>query len=634
MTTPNAHEQLSLEYINLFRTDPDGEYARLVGVDQIVDSAINFFGVDLSALQAQLSGLTAADPVAWSTQIAVAATAHSEEMIAQDDQEHTLPGEDPLRDRIEATGYTDWTNLGENIYAYSFGDLFGHAGFVVDWGFDAEDFTNGGTLLSNWRTLGDGIQDDFGHRNTILSTNFTEVGISIIEENDESTEVGQYIVTQDFGNRISYNAQFLGVVIDDTDNDDFYDIGEGMGGVTVELNNGSTTYTTTTWSSGGWQLEVPAGTYTITFSGGALSGTIVKTATIGTANVKVDAEASEAVAAVADSFAGGSGSDNFAGGDGNDSLSGGAGNDYLYGQNDDDFLDGGIGDDRLYGGNGIDTVLGGDGNDYINANGGDDSIEGGEGDDIIFGGGGNDRITGGDGGDSIFSQTGDDYVTGGNGSDLLNGGSGDDVFYGGDDADTLFGSRDNDMLNGEAGNDLLNGGQGNDLLLGGDGDDILRGSHGDDTLHGGNGDDSISGGDGVDHLTGGADNDVLRGADDNDVLLGHSGDDSLYGDDGADSLNGGSGDDLLRGGAGDDFLTGSSGSDTFQFLNGWGDDTITDFANDGIEKINLASVSGVTDISDLSISTINGDAQIAYAGNTIVVEGLVAGDLDSGDFIF
>lgn len=635
MATPNDHEQLALEYINLLRTDPDGEYARLVGTDASTDSAISYFGVDLNVLQSQLSALTAADPLAWNTNIATAATAHSQEMIAQDAQQHTLSGEDPLSGRVATAGYTGWTNIGENIYAYSSGDLFGHAGFVVDWGFDGEDYASDGSLRSNWQTLGDGIQDGVGHRNNIMSTTFTEVGISIIEETDLSTAVGRYVVTQDFGRRSAYSAQFLGVVIDDTDNDDFYDIGEGMGGITVTLDDGSATHTTTTWDSGGWQIDVPAGTYTITFSGGALTGTIVKTATIGTANVKVDAEASEAmVVTVADTFVGGAEDDNFAGGDGNDNLSGGGGNDYLYGQDDDDILDGGEGQDRLYGGNGNDLILGGAGNDYISANGGEDSVNGGSGDDKIFGGGGDDRVAGGNGQDFIYTQSGNDTANGGGGVDYLSGGSGDDVLHGGNDADKLLGGGDNDVLYGGGGDDLLSGGYGDDRLWGGAGDDILLGSRGADSLSGQGGADSINGGDGTDWLSGGGGEDVLRGANDDDVLLGHAGHDSLYGDNGADSLNGGGGHDQLNGGAGNDVLTGSVGNDTFQFTNGWGDDTITDFANNGIEKINLAPVSGVTEISDLTISTIGGNAQIAYAGNTIVVEGLVAGDLDSGDFVF
>ena len=56
------------------------------------------------------------------------------------------------------------------------------------------------------------------------------------------------------------------------DGDHFYDVGEGLGGVTVTAT--STTgqaYTTTTWASGGYDLALPTGTYTVAFSGGGIS---------------------------------------------------------------------------------------------------------------------------------------------------------------------------------------------------------------------------------------------------------------------------------------------------------------------------------------------------------------------------
>ncbi|RKF14046.1 hypothetical protein D6850_12795 [Roseovarius spongiae] len=292
MSRPSAYEQLTLEYINALRTDPGGEYARLVGQQANIASAISYFGVDLAALSAQLGALPAVAPLAWNDNLSVSAETHSQRMIDEDTQSHNLPGEPSLRDRVADAGYTGWSGISENIYAFSKDALHGHAGFVIDWGYDDADYSNGdgtGTLLSDWQTRGDGIQDPAGHRNALMNAGRTEIGIGVIQDTDPGTNVGEYVTTQHLGARHAYAPQFVGVVIDDADADGFYDIGEGMGGVTVTLTSGGVTLSTTTWAAGGWQIAAPAGTWTITFSGGGLTADVVTTATIGADNVKVDA---------------------------------------------------------------------------------------------------------------------------------------------------------------------------------------------------------------------------------------------------------------------------------------------------------------------------------------------------------
>jgi len=105
MSAPSAFEQLTLEYVNILRTDPGGEYARLVGVQSNIQSAMTFFGVDTTALAAQLNALTAVAPLAWNDSLSTSAETHSQLMINFDDQEHNLPGEPSLRHRIESAGY-------------------------------------------------------------------------------------------------------------------------------------------------------------------------------------------------------------------------------------------------------------------------------------------------------------------------------------------------------------------------------------------------------------------------------------------------------------------------------------------------------------------------------------------------
>ena len=327
----------------------------------------------------------------------------------------------------------------------------------------------------------------------------------------------------------------------------------------------------------------------------------------------------------------------------------------------EDFFVGGGGADRLFGGGNEDMLFGGDGDDVIYGNDGFDRIVGGFGDDVLSGDAGNDVIAGNPGNDTLSGGEGIDRLEGGAGDDVLNGGAGDDTLLGGANVDTLFGSDGNDYLNGgaqgdtlygNAGNDRLYGSDGEDHLLGGEGTDYLNGGNqgdvldgngGSDTIYGGSGNDVLRGGDGGDYLYGGDDHDTasggaradtVRGGNGNDALFGNGGVDMLFGDAGNDRLEGGDQNDQLRGGAGDDTLTGGSGNDRFNFEDGWGSDTITDFADNGIEKINLFGVTGATGLGDLTITDTAQGALIEYNGDTILVAGITAVQLGAEDFIF
>ena len=89
----------------------------------------------------------------------------------------------------------------------------------------------------------------------------------------------------------------------------------------------------------------------------------------------------------------------------------------------------------------------------------------------------------------------------------------------------------------------------------------------------------------------------------------------------------------MTGGRHDDDLWGQGGNDRFNFGNGWGHDTIHDFANNGIEKINLAAVTGIATLADLTITNVAGGALVTFGANSIEVVGVTAAQLDSSDFI-
>jgi hypothetical protein len=187
LASPTAFEQEMLELINRARANPAGEFdliitnqANATGVTNDVTLALNFFGVDLALFKTQMATFGPVAPLAWSDALNIAANAHSSVMIAQDTQAHELPGELGLGARITAAGYS-WSTIGENIFAFATTPEQAHAGFVVDWGPGPG-----------------GMQTPAGHRNTILSSNYTEIGIGVIAESNPATSVGPNVVNPEF----------------------------------------------------------------------------------------------------------------------------------------------------------------------------------------------------------------------------------------------------------------------------------------------------------------------------------------------------------------------------------------------------------------------------------------------------
>lgn len=230
-------------------------------------------------------------------------------------------------------------------------------------------------------------------------------------------------------------------------------------------------------------------------------------------------------------------------------------------------LVGGAGDDSVvaFGGTrGRNTLWGGEGNDTMRNFGDESYVNGEAGNDTIFqeGGFGESTLMGGAGDDSVDASAG-------GGTNLLWGGEGADTLVGNitltDDTvpgDTLYGG---DTANTDTSADSLVGGQ-NSLLLGNQGNDTLVSTVGTNaSLYGGQGGDSLFTDIGTSYMSGDLGNDSLvTGATSNNSLLGGEGNDSLYGTGGSlNSLVGGAGNDILVAGSADDTLIGGEGNDFF-----------------------------------------------------------------------
>lgn len=283
-----------------------------------------------------------AQPLAFDGSLNTAAENHSAWMIATDTFSHTGANGSSPGDRMAAAGYTftgSWA-WGENIAWVSTHDPAGYQ--------------------DEMQQLHTNLMNSAPHKANILNDTFKEVGIGL--------EVGQYgayngaFVTQDFA-KTGTNSFLTGVAWGDKDGDRSYDVGEGLGSITVAAKNNATGLVTTTATSaaGGYDLELVSGTYTVTFSGGGIASWSQQE-TIGTRNIKLDL-VNPTASTTTTTITGHSWSDTLYGTSGDDSISGLDGYDNLYGQAGNDHLDGGAQNDWLYGGAGADTLTGGTGID-------------------------------------------------------------------------------------------------------------------------------------------------------------------------------------------------------------------------------------------------------------------------------
>ena len=395
-----------------------------------------------------------------------------------------------------------------------------------------------------------------------------------------------------------------------------------------------------------------------------------------------------------DIFTGDDRANTLRGGGGVDTLTGGGDNDELYGDGGVDTLTGGAGNDGLYGGIGNDILNGGAGTDTLDGGGGNDMLTGGGGADTITGGAGVDTASytaynlgvtitlnagggfatiAGDGSnanrDTLSgienlegSTANDDFtgdganniLTGGGGNDILNGGGGDDTLDGGAGIDTLEGGAGIDTLNGGTDNDILNGAAGDDTLTGGDGNDMLTGGAGADTINGGAGVDTASytaynravtitlnAGGGFATIAGDGSNanrDTLSGIENlvgstqGDTFTGDGAANTFSGGGGGDTLTGRGGGDTLNGGIGDDNLNGGAGTDTYVFVEGDGEDTISE---SGAEtntlrfrgsNYNQNDFSSARDGTNLVLTVETGSDNVPE--NKIILSGYFATDAD------
>jgi Ca2+-binding RTX toxin-like protein len=676
MPGPSDQEQLFLEYINEARLDPLANAARyitsygpqLTSSNSSIQNAINYFNVSGTALQAAYNALVAVGPVAWNEALSTAAEGHNAAMIAAQQQTHQAPGEPGLGTRLTNAGY-NYQAAAENVFAYTESVIQGHAGFMIDWG-------NGPN----------GMQSPAGHRANIMNAAYTEVGIAMDAELSSANPLGPYVVTQDFGARGKLFV--VGVAYTDSDNNDFYSVGEGRADLSIQVTGGLSTVST---SSGGYSVEAASGARTITLTGGGLASAVTVQTTMSGENIKLDVVDGSVLLASRSVVVSGPIAELRGLGARGLSLTTGSGSQAIVGTRADDTLDGGAGSDNLVGGlgndsykvdsaadlviesasAGTDTVITSVGH-YLHANveqltlavgagsifgvgnGLANTLIGNTSANLLIGGAGDDTVSGGAGDDQLFGEAGIDTLNGEAGIDYIAGGIGNDSIYGGGDADNLYGEDGDDLLDGGDSfhTDILTAGAGNDTLDGVSGQanpdyDLMDGGAGNDTYWVDTGADltfeAIGGGTDTVHanvtvanagvyLYANVENLVIEGT----TAFGVGNDlaNQLTGSASGNWLLGGLGTDRITGAGGNDVLFGEGGADIFVFGANSGADVVGDFAI-AEDVIEFASYFTSFDQAQANFHQHGADGAIDLGGgNLIVLHGVTMATLTAANFAF
>jgi uncharacterized protein YkwD len=252
---PTAQEVLVVELINRARANPEAEATRYaIGLnDGITGGTITS---------------TPKPPLAHNLFLIDSARAHSQWMLDTDTFSHTGANGSTATQRMTAAGYLftgTWEN-GENIA----------------WGGTRSSSIN----LTNYAlSHHEGLFKSPGHRVNILNAGYREIGVGQKQGNFTSsgTTYLASMLTQNFA-RSGTQYFITGVAYNDANNNDFYDVGEALSGITISLNG----KTYSVYNTGAFSIPVANGTYDLTIAGDILGTALYSSVQINNANVKVD----------------------------------------------------------------------------------------------------------------------------------------------------------------------------------------------------------------------------------------------------------------------------------------------------------------------------------------------------------
>ncbi len=252
---PTAQEVYVLELVNRARFNPPAEAAR--------------YGIDLN------EGITgtpiSADrksPLAHNLLLIDSARTHSQWMLDQDIFSHTGANNSTPGQRMTTAGYVftgQWAN-GENI---------AYAGTTAS-SIDLTDYA---------ARHHEGLFKSPGHRVNILSTNFRELGVGQKQGYflNNGTNFLSSMLTQNFA-RTGNNYFITGVIYNDLNGNEFYNVGEGIPGATVRVSGA----VYSAFATGAYSIPVTNGNYDLVISADSLQAETLYSIQVTGGNVKVD----------------------------------------------------------------------------------------------------------------------------------------------------------------------------------------------------------------------------------------------------------------------------------------------------------------------------------------------------------
>ena len=252
---PTAQEVYVLELVNRARFNPPAEAAR--------------YGIDLNeGITGTLISADRKSPLAHNLLLIDSARTHSQWMLDQDIFSHTGANNSTPGQRMTAAGYVftgQWAN-GENI-AYA-----GTTASTID-------------LTDYAARHHEGLFKSPGHRVNILSTNFRELGVGQKQGYflNNGTNFLSSMLTQNFA-RTGNNYFITGVIYNDLNGNEFYNVGEGISGATVRVND--TAYSA--FATGAYSIPVTNGSYDLVISADSLQAETLYSIQVTGGNVKVD----------------------------------------------------------------------------------------------------------------------------------------------------------------------------------------------------------------------------------------------------------------------------------------------------------------------------------------------------------
>ncbi|MGF1657664.1 MAG: CAP domain-containing protein [Verrucomicrobiales bacterium] len=231
-------EQLTLELVNRARANPGAEATRL--------------GISLNQdLAPGTISNTPKQPLASHQALVNAAGAHSQWMLDTNTFSHTGQGGASWQQRMASAGYP-------------FSGLF-TSGENIAW----TGTTGALDLVSRTFEAYNALFLSSSHRPNILLAQYEELGVGVRSGvfTSNGTDFNALMMTQDFARSDGTPGPLLtGVVYYDFNGNGFYDPGEGISGIRVDVQGGS--HYTETATAGGYEVPIPAtsATRTVTFS--------------------------------------------------------------------------------------------------------------------------------------------------------------------------------------------------------------------------------------------------------------------------------------------------------------------------------------------------------------------------------